>query len=82
MNQKPLSEYPRPQLKRDSYLCLNGYWKYAIKETEDIPEIYDGQILVPYSPEVEKSGVNKTLLPNEYLFYRLNYKIPNDFIKD
>ena len=37
---------------------------------------------MPYSPEVEKSGVNKTLLPNQYLFYRLKYTIPADFIKD
>lgn len=82
MNQIPLSEYPRPQLKRDSYICLNGYWEYAIKDNENIPDIFDGQILVPYSPEVEKSGVNKTLLPNQYLFYRLKYNIPIDFIKD
>jgi len=82
MNQIPLSEYPRPQLKRDSYICLNGYWEYAIKDNENIPDVFDGQILVPYSPEVEKSGVNKTLLPNQYLFYRLKYTIPADFIKD
>jgi len=82
MNQLPLSEYPRPQLKRDSYICLNGYWEYAIKDNENIPDVFDGQILVPYSPEVEKSGVNKTLLPNQYLFYRLKYTIPADFIKD
>ena len=25
----PLSEYPRPQLRRDSYLCLNGLWDYT-----------------------------------------------------
>ena len=50
MNQ-PLSEYPRPQLKRDSYICLNGYWEYAIRTTESIPDVFDGQILVPYSCE-------------------------------
>lgn len=82
MNQIPLSEYPRPQLKRNSYICLNGYWEYAIKDDENIPETFDGQILVPFSPEVIKSGVNKTLLPNQYLFYRLNYSIPKEFIKD
>ena len=83
MNQKiPLSEYPRPQLKRDSYICLNGYWDYAIRGIEAIPEEYDGKILVPYSPEVEKSGVNKVVTPNDYLFYHLNYKLPKDFIKD
>ena len=79
---KPLSEYPRPQLKRDSYICLNGYWEYAIRTIESIPDVFDGQILVPYSPEVEKSGVNKVITPKDYLFYRLKYEIPQEFIKD
>ena len=82
MSQIPLSEYPRPQLQRDSYICLNGYWEYAIKKDEAIPDFFDGQILVPYSPEVEKSGVNKVVMPDDYLFYRLKYEIPNEFIKD
>lgn len=82
MKQAPLSEYPRPQLKRDSYLCLNGLWEYAIRKEDVIPEVFDGTILVPYSPEVEKSGVNKTVMPDDYLFYRLRYEIPCDFIKD
>ena len=79
---KPLSEYPRPQFKRDSYICLNGYWEYAIRKEETIPESFDGQILVPYSPEVEKSGVNKTVMPDDYLFYKLKTTIPSNFIKD
>ena len=82
MMKQPLSEYPRPQLKRDSYICLNGYWEYAIRTIESIPEVFDGQILVPYSPEVEKSGVNKVITPKDYLFYRLNYEIPEGFVKD
>ena len=82
MNKQPLSEYPRPQFKRDSYICLNGYWEYAIRTIESIPDVFDGQILVPYSPETEKSGVNKIITPKDYLFYRLRYKIPQDFIKD
>ena len=79
---QPLSEYPRPQFKRDSYICLNGYWEYAIRKEESIPESFDGQILVPYSPEVEESGVNKQVMPDDYLFYRLKTTIPSDFIKD
>ena len=82
MNKQPLSEYPRPQFKRDSYICLNGYWEYAIRTIESIPDVFDGQILVPYSPETEKSGVNKIITPKDYLFYRLRYEIPQDFIKD
>ena len=79
---KPLSEYPRPQFKRDSYICLNGIWEYAIRKEETIPESFDGEILVPYSPEVEKSGVNKVVMSDDYLFYRLRYEIPKEFIKD
>ena len=82
MSQIPLSEYPRPQLKRESYICLNGLWDYAIRGIESIPDVFDGKILVPYSPEVEKSGVNKVVKPNDYLFYRLDYEMPADFIKD
>ena len=78
----PLSEYPRPQFKRDSYICLNGYWEYAIRKEDKIPSKFEGQILVPFSPEVEKSGVNKTVLPDDYLFYRLNIELPKEFIKD
>ena len=78
----PLSEYPRPQFKRDSYICLNGYWEYAIRKEEKIPSKFDGQILVPFSPEVSKSGVNKTVLPDDYLFYKLNIELPKEFIKD
>ena len=29
----PLPEYPRPQLRRNSYLNLNGIWEYAITKT-------------------------------------------------
>ena len=81
-NKIPLSEYPRPQFKRDSYICLNGYWEYAIRKEEEIPQEFDGQILVPFSPEVSKSGVNNTVLPDDYLFYRLNVELPAEFVKD
>ena len=82
MMNKPLSEYPRPQLYRDSYLSLNGYWEYAFTNDENIPEKWDGKILVPYSPEANLSGVCRVLQPNEWLFYRLEFSLEDFVIKD
>lgn len=65
-----LLEYPRPMLVRDSYVNLNGSWDYAITATEEEPKVYDGKILVPFSPEAPLSGVEKQLKPQEYLWYR------------
>ena len=79
---KPLSEYPRPQLVRESYLCLNGEWDYAITKSDAFPNEYDGKIIVPFSSETEASGVNKTIGQDDYLFYRLIFKLDKSFIKD
>ena len=65
-----LQEYPRPQMMRESYRNLNGLWDYAITDTDTCPEKWDGKILVPFSPEAELSGVGRTLLPGQYLWYR------------
>ena len=79
---QPLSEYPRPQLYRESYISLNGEWDYKISDSPDFPSSYDGVIVVPFSPECKLSGVNKILKPNEYLFYHLSFSLPDSFIKD
>ena len=82
MSKQPLSNYPRPQFYRNSYKSLNGFWEYKISKSEEIPANFDGQILVPYSPECSLSGVNHILQPDEYLFYRLRFSL-NDFeVKD
>ena len=33
----PLSEYPRPQFVRDSYLSLNGMWQCAFTRDSTVP---------------------------------------------
>lgn len=75
----PLLEYPRPQFKRDSYICLNGEWD--LKIVEGVKELYNGKIVVPYSPESELSGVNKQLQKNQKLVYKKAFELPNDFNK-
>lgn len=78
---KPLPEYPRPLLKRESYLNLNGEWDYAITKSTDLPLHYDGKILVPFPVESELSGVKHLLKSNEYLYYRLKFKFEDNFVK-
>ena len=81
-NQMPLFEYPRPQLRRDSYLCLNGEWECAIRDGKEIPPVFDEKIIVPFSPETELSGVNKMVKPEDWLFYRKRFSLEKSFIKD
>lgn len=40
--QNVLQEYPRPLLKRSSYINLNGYWDYAFTKEFKKPQEYDG----------------------------------------
>ena len=78
---KPLQEYPRPQMVRDSYLNLNGYWEYAINFEKKAPVKYDGKILVPFSPEAFLSGVHRQTRPDEYLHYKTQFTLPEGFLR-
>ena len=73
---RPLPEYPRPQMRRDGWLNLNGPWDYAITRDGIRPGEFEGEIIVPFSPEAELSGVGRTLKPCEYLWYRRDVKLP------
>ncbi len=80
LNKKaPLSEYPRPQFVRDSYLNLNGPWDLAFTEGEEIPSAYTYQITVPFSPECPLSGVNRVLKHTECLVYEKRFTLPKGF---
>lgn len=80
-SKQPLFEYPRPQMKRNSYFCLNGEWDYAITKTRSAPKNFQGKIKVPYSPESSLSGVNKQLKKDEFLHLRCFFTLPKDFNK-
>jgi len=78
----PLQEYPRPQLHRDSYVNLNGRWQYAICSDEKAPEQFDGEIIVPFSPESLLSGVSRQVMPGDRLWYQRTFTLPQGFLKD
>ena len=43
--------HPRPQLRRETWMDLNGKWDFAVQADEKKPEEFDRTILVPYCPE-------------------------------
>ena len=73
--------YPRPQLMRDSFLSLNGYWDLYMGPKET-PHSYPDSILVPFSPECELSGINRSRNPGDLLYYRRFFELPEGFKKD
>ncbi|MCQ2519163.1 MAG: hypothetical protein MJ107_01395 [Lachnospiraceae bacterium] len=62
----PMSKYPRPNLKRDSFLCLNGKW--------------DNGVTVPYPLESEASGYKGHV--KKLNIYERSFVFPKNFIKD
>ena len=78
----PLSEYPFPAFKRDSYICLNGVWKHKITKNElDLNNIND-DILVPFPIESKASLVQKRLNKGEFIIYKKEFILDKSFIKD
>ena len=82
-----LPEHPRPRMQREEYTMLNGVWEYAITPVDGkvdaetlaqqaIPSRWDGQIVVPFSPEATLSGVGRTVQPSEFLWYKRKIELP------
>lgn len=58
-------------MRRDNWHCLNGLWEYAICKTGDLePKRYDGEIVVPFSPESLLSCVKRQLKLGQTLWYK------------
>lgn len=71
--------YPRPQLRREAWLSLDGHWEFTFDGADrgrderwfrpDAGEHFNRQILVPFPPESAASGV-ADLSPQAVLWYR------------
>ena len=61
--------YPRPQLKRDSYVILNGTWKLDGKAIE-----------IPFAPQSRLSGYEGSI--GDLLVYETVFSIPESWKKD
>ena len=74
--QVPWTVYPRPQMRRDSYLNLNGCWDFHVNY-ENM-----GQILVPFCPESKLSGFAKHFEEGALLQYSRSFELPEGFRRD
>ena len=80
----PRSEYPRPQMVRNDWLCLNGPWQFERDPGDsglerglcDRP--LSGEILVPFCPESSLSGIGDVDFHNA-VWYRREVEIPSDW---
>ena len=78
----PLSEYPRPLFQRNSYLCLNGKWDIEFSFKKEIPSAFTNQVIVPYPIESPLSGLKRNLKKGEYIYYKKEFSLEKEFIKD
>ena len=73
-NDTPWTVYPRPQMRRDSYLNLNGLWDFAVGDGN-----YDRKIRVPFCPESILSGIDEHFPEGAQLRYRRRFVLPEGF---
>lgn len=76
---QPWSVYPRPQLRRKSFFCLNGQWDFTVTAHQEIPTTFDRSIRVPFPPESLLSGLAERYPEDHYLWYRRHFTLPEGF---
>ena len=69
----PWNVYPRPQMKRDSFLCLNGEWEVTVNG--EAPRA----IRIPFCPESVLSGLCIPPAETVTLLYRKTFTLPEGF---
>ena len=67
-------EYPRPQMVRGNWQCLNGEWDFAmVPVNSDAPRVFPERILVPFAVESKLSGIGRAVKPENLLWYRRTF---------
>jgi beta-galactosidase/beta-glucuronidase len=74
-----LHGYPRPQLERTNWTCLDGEWEFALDPEArwTLPHQPDwtARILVPFSPETPASGIGNSGFYRA-CWYRRTFELP------
>jgi beta-galactosidase/beta-glucuronidase len=81
----PRPEYPRPQLQRERWQCLNGTWDFAFDDAGSLgadqvlamPAL-DGTIVVPFAYQSSLSGIGERVV-HPVVWYRRHFAVPADW---
>ena len=77
---RPWQVYPRPQMRRNSYVNLNGTWEF--EAADYFPLFYSKKIQVPFCPESQLSGIKTHFAEGMGLYYRRIFCLSKDFCQD
>jgi hypothetical protein len=69
----PWLRYPRPQMVRKDWLCLNGDWELCCADASQ-------RIRVPFCPESLLSGVETPPTVGEEMLYRRSFTLPEEWV--
>ena len=81
----PWDVYPRPQMRRNNYVNLNGCWLFRTSTSPEVPatvpdpelpKYYSKGIRVPFCPESQLSDIKEHFSEGEYLFYYRQFDCP------
>ncbi len=70
-DETPHNYHPKPQMKRESFVCLNGKWSFKVEKRGKVE--YDGEIVVPFPPESSLSGVERITQKGDLLIYERKF---------
>ena len=72
MKQLPRSEYPRPNFRRDNWLCLNGEWDFKFLNNNELinDSSFEKKIIVPFAYEYPLSGINEANTHYDRMLYQ------------
>lgn len=72
MSRIPRSEYPRPDFRRENWMCLNGEWEFSIGEKK-----FDRKIMVPFACETALSGIGDKAF-HKVVWYARTFVLPDE----
>ncbi|GAA3630382.1 hypothetical protein GCM10022223_55120 [Kineosporia mesophila] len=76
---KPLPEYPRPQLTRAQWQNLNGIWDFEVTPSSRTtpPDSFSEKIRVPFVAESALSGIQRRITGDDRLWYQRTFVVPS-----